>query len=300
MTKAFAPKVFQLGYVALETPDLSRAMDHYAETIGMTETAKGDNGARYLSVGYEHHNVVLRPGNEKSMAYIGYQLKPGTDLKTFLKEAQDYGVSGEIKSDAAPGVAEMVELQVTPGSTIQFYTDIEAPAPGFKQSGIAPVRLGHVAVIDAEGDKLMKFYTDFLGFWFTDTIENIANFFTCNRDHHVVNIVHAPENRFHHIAFQLKGNASHAMASDTLRRDGVKVEWGPSRHTAGHNLAGYHFDPDRTLIELYTDMDVFIPELNMCEARPWHEHFPMEPKNWSISELSTWGLDFNFDLAAAK
>ena len=59
MHKKFDPKVFQLGYVALATPDLARAIDHYIETIGLTETDEAREEV-YLSVGYEHHNIVLR------------------------------------------------------------------------------------------------------------------------------------------------------------------------------------------------------------------------------------------------
>jgi D-mannonate dehydratase len=78
MIKKFEPKVFQLGYVALETADIERSKDHYIETIGMTETGKDDGGSVYLSIGYEHHNIVLRRGKKKSLLYLGFQLKPGT------------------------------------------------------------------------------------------------------------------------------------------------------------------------------------------------------------------------------
>jgi catechol-2,3-dioxygenase len=186
-----------------------------------------------------------------------------------------------------------------PGTTLQLYTDIDAPAPGFKRTGVSPLRLGHVAVISPEGPKLKTFFMDFLGFWFTDTIAGISNFITCNREHHVVNVVSMPDNRVHHIAFQLKGNASHAMACDLLAERGVPVKWGPTRHTAGHNIAGYHYDPDQVLIELYTDMDIFIPELNMCEARPWHGHYPMSPREWKLTELCAWETEFAFSLAQA-
>ena len=64
-----------------------------------------------------------------------------------------------------------------------------------------------------------------------------------------------------------------------------------------HNLAGYHHDPDNVLVELYTEMDVFIPELGLHEPRPWHEHFPMKPKSWGFEELNAWGSDFTFNLA---
>ena len=80
---------------------------------------------------------------------------------------------------------------------------------------------------------------------------------------------------------------------------------GPGLHYAyrvngpGDIGAGHRFDPDKVLIELYTDMDQFIPQLNMCEARPWHEHYPMRPREWRFTELSSWETDFAFDLAQA-
>lgn len=298
MTKAFAPKVFQLGYVALECPDFERTREHYAQTIGMRQTDVGHDGEVYLSIGYEHHNIVLRKAEKKALTNLGFQLQPGTDLKALVNDLAAFGLSGQIKSDSQPGIRSLVEVEAVPGVAFQLYTDIDAPAPGFTRTGVAPLRLGHVAVISSDGDKLIGFFEEFLGFWNTDSIgSGIANFLTCNRDHHVVNVLKIPDNRVHHIAFQLKGNASHAMASDTLRENGVAVRWGPSRHTAGHNLAGYHFDPDNVLIELYTDMDQFIPQLNMCEARPWHEHYPMRPRDWQLHELCAWETEFAFNLA---
>jgi hypothetical protein len=46
---------------------------------------------------------------------------------------------------------------------------------------------------------------------------------------------------------------------------------GPWRHTAGHNVAAYHHDADKVMVELHTEMDVFIPELGICEPRPVEE-----------------------------
>ncbi len=300
MTRIFAPKVFQLGYVALETADFERTKQHYAETIGMRQTDTGHDGEVYLSIGYEHHNIVLRKAEKKALMHLGFQLQPGTDLKALVAEFAGQGLSARIKSDSQPGVATLIEVEPVPGVVFQLYPEIAAPAPGFTKTGVAPLRLGHVAVISSHGEKLMAFIRDVLGFHFTDTIgSGLANFFTCSRDHHVVNVLNVPDDRVHHIAFQLKGNASHAMASDTLREAGVPVRWGPARHTAGHNLAGYHFDPDNVLIELYTDMDQYIPQLGMCEARPWHEHFPMQPRDWKLTELCAWETEFAFNLAQA-
>ena len=293
MTRVFAPKVFQLGYVALECPDFDRSVDHYAETIGMRQTDIGHDGERYLSIGYEHHNIVLRRAQQKALAHLGFQVQPGIALEDLQRD-----LGGMMKSDSQPGVPQLLEVEAVPGVVFQLYHDIAAPAPGFKKTGVAPLRLGHVALISTHADALMAFFEEKLGFHFTDSIGGrLANFYTCNRDHHVVTVLKLPGDRVHHIAFELKGNASHAMAADTLRENGVPIKWGPARHTAGHNLASYHYDPDNTMIELYTDMDQYVPQLGFCEPRPWHEHYPMRPRDWGLDELCAWGTDFAFNLA---
>jgi catechol-2,3-dioxygenase len=297
MQKKFDPKVFQLGYVALATADIERTKDHYLEAIGMTHTASGDDGSVFLSVGYDHHNIVLTPADRKALLHVGFPLKPGIAMTEFAREARGFGLAATIKTDSQPGVAELVEVEGPGGNIFQFYSAIEAPAPGFKKRAVAPLQLGHVAVISPEGEQLVKFYEEFLGFWYTDDIQGIATFLTCNRDHHVVNVVSAPEARVHHIAFELKDTSHHAVAADNLRAAGINQLWGPSRHTAGHNIAGYHYDPDKVIVELYTEMDQFIPELGFHEPRPWHEHLPMRPKTWQLTELNAWGAEFSFNLA---
>jgi len=52
-----------------------------------------------------------------------------------------------------------------------------------------------------------------------------------------------------------------------LRRKAIRssgVRHGTPRVT---NLASDHYDPSRFLIELYSDMDVLVPELNIFEPR---------------------------------
>ena len=159
----------------------------------MTEVARGDDGSVYLSIGYNHHDLVLRPAKEKALLHVGFHLKPHISISDFARDAREFGLAATVKTDSQPGVAELVEVEAPGGVVIQFYNAITAPAPGFKQTGASPLRLGHVAIISPEGDKLIAFFQDFLGFVRTDDIAGIANFLTCNRDHHVVNIVKAPE-----------------------------------------------------------------------------------------------------------
>jgi len=73
-----------------------------------------------LSIGYEHHNVVLGRGKQKSLLHLGFQLKLGTDLKDFAKKAQDYGVGAERKSNSQSGISNLVEIEIPHGNVFQF------------------------------------------------------------------------------------------------------------------------------------------------------------------------------------
>ena len=79
MPRIFDPKVFQLGYVGLGCTDLEKTAAHYINNVGLSETAKGHEGEIYLSVGYEHHNIILKKTEQKSLLSLGYQLKPNID-----------------------------------------------------------------------------------------------------------------------------------------------------------------------------------------------------------------------------
>ncbi|OYX03934.1 MAG: glyoxalase/bleomycin resistance/extradiol dioxygenase family protein, partial [Rhizobiales bacterium 32-66-8] len=249
----------------------------------------------YLSLGQNHHEIVLCPARQKALVHLGYQLKPHIAVADFARDVQAFGLAATVKSDSQPGIAELVEVAGPGGNVFQFYPTIETPAPGFKDTGASILRLGHVAVVTPEADKLYAFYADFLGFWYTDDIGGVARFMTCNREHHVVNIVGMPQSRLHHIAFELRGTAHHMAAADTLLKAGVTQLWGPARHTAGHNIAGYHYDPNAVMVELYTEMDVFIPDLGIQEPRPWHETNPMKPHSWGLDGMNAWGADFSFN-----
>src|SRR5271166_1845999 len=137
-SRKFDPKVFQLGYVALGTPDVARTKDHYLKIVGMTEVARGDDGSVYLSIGYNHHDIVLRPAEEKALVHVGFHLKPHIAIDEFAREAREAGLATTIKTDSQPGVAKLVEVVAPGGVVIQCYDAIAAAAPSFKHAGATP------------------------------------------------------------------------------------------------------------------------------------------------------------------
>ncbi len=287
------PDVFRIGYVDLATPSLEDATRYYSTTIGATVTESGD-GSAFLSLGLDHHNIALHQADRPAMAAIGLQITRALTLDDVEKKLRDAGIAAETKTDSRPGVGPILEVRVG-GHVFQLFQSNEASAPGFGLSGIVPLRLGHIALLTTEARTVIAFLTELLGFWVTDWFEEQVTFLTCNRDHHVLNIIEAPFSTLHHIAFELRGREHQIHAMDQLTKLKHPIVWGPSRHTAGHNFATYHYGADNALVELYTDMDVFLPDLGSFEPRPWHEDLPQTPKHWKFSQMTAWETRYEFD-----
>lgn len=287
-------KVFKLGYAEFNTKDVKALTDYYTNVMGFSLIEEADNGKSYISSGVDHHNIVVAPSDVSHLNKVGWQVGGEMTLQEVGKQLKEHGISSELKTDAEPGISELLELQDPSGTIVNLYKEIDMPTPGFREAGIVPNKLGHIAIGVKNAKETVDFYKQVLGFWETDKIGDIANFLTCNSDHHTLNILQSKRQVMHHIAFELRSFEHHKDSSDKLSKYGLPILWGPSRHTAGHNIASYHHDPDQHFIELFSDLDVYIPELDYMDPRPWHENLPQRPRVWE--SLSYWGTDFNHDL----
>ena len=292
------PRVFRIVYCEFSSAHIEEELTYYTDLMGASIVLKTSDGVHYLSLGLEHHNIVLRPGTNSGLVCTGFQLSTGETVENIAKGFNYLGLACKIKENARPGVPKLLEISVA-GHTFEFFTEMEIPAPGFSGHGVMPNRIGHVALLTPEADTLVKFFREALEFHTTDWFESLATFLTCNYDHHVMNIINAPITKIHHIAFELRHGAHQYDASDMLAKANKPIVWGPSRHTAGHNYASYHFDPERILIELYTDMDVYLPDLGYFEPRPWHGSLPQRPQIWLSTDMNAWKTDFDFDFRTA-
>jgi len=282
--------VVKLAYADFNCTDLQAMKNYYEEVIGFTTVEIGDEQEVYLSSGVDHHNIVLRQSSESELSTMGYQIDPNLSLVDVQKYLKQHGISSEIKTDYSHGIKELIELKDTDGYNLHLFREIEMPAPGFKKGHVSPYKLGHIALGSFDAQKAVDFYQTVLGFHYTDKIQTRATFLTCNADHHTLNISTFGHKMMHHIAFELKDASHHVLSADHLAQHNISLEWGPFRHTAGHNMASYHYDPEKNVIELYSDMDQFIPELGIFDPRPWHKTLPLRPQVWPNN--CVWYEDF--------
>jgi catechol-2,3-dioxygenase len=293
------PSVFRLAYVDLATPSLDDARGYYEDVLGLRPVVKNGEAA-YLSLGLDHHNLALHRADREGLAAIGLQASREVSLQDLAQRLDRLGFATALKSDARPGVPSLLEVEDVGGHRFQVIGAMDAPAPGFTGTGLGPLKLGHVAVMTPDPHSVVRFLTEGLGFVATDWFDQLVTFVTCNQDHHVLNVAAAPFATLHHLAFQLSGTEHQVRAADLLTRHRVPTLWGPARHTAGHNIASYHHGADKALIELYNDMDVFLPDLGYCEPRPWHGDLPQRPKRWSLTDMTRWETRYEFSLAAVQ
>ena len=290
-------RAFRLGYVALEVPEPEKHRRYLDQVIGITETASA-GGTSYHSLGLDHHNLAITGADRRGLQSIGlFVTGEASDVLARMRAA---GCSAEIRHDSRPGVPCLVSVEAPGGCKLELFPEMAQTAPGFRRGGVTPLGLGHVAVASPDASKLTGLLTETLGFHVTDRIETLATFLTCTHDHHVLNVIDAPVpvTLLHHMAFGLRDSAHQYLACDQLATASLPIVWGPSRHTAGHNYASYHFDPSGFLVEFYADIDVFVPELGCFEPRPWHKSMPQRPMTWPATQLSNWDTVFGFDFVS--
>jgi catechol 2,3-dioxygenase-like lactoylglutathione lyase family enzyme len=177
-----------------------------------------------------------------------------------------------------------------------------AAAYGRHRLGLEPtlslLKLGHVAYRCHDVQRVVKFYTEALGFRVSDWRADRFAFLRCAVDHHTINFVADEHQRLYHIAFEAKDYAEIHRACDHLAKNDLRLVWGPGRHNIGHNVAIYHMNSDRVRVEIFVEMDQMKDEsLGYFDPRPWHGDHPQRPKVWCPETLRNyWGPGSEPDL----
>lgn len=290
--------VFRLGFVTFFSTNVEAMTHYYTKVLGCTLTELAEDGTAYISNGFEHHHIVIKPSSHRYMEGIGWQISNELSLLEAQAILTAENIPSNLITEKRFGIKEQLEFLDPDGNKVFLYHEMDYCSSGFPLSGIVPNKLGHLSISVKDAEKNVDFYHRILGFHKTDRILDLANFLTCNEDHHTINIIQGEKSYMHHIAFQLRNPAHQYDSSDLLMRHNIPTIWGPSRHTAGHNIASYHLAPDQHVIELYTDMDKYIPQLNIMEPRPWHKEQPLQPKQWHSFEY--WETEFGDTLPTVE
>jgi catechol 2,3-dioxygenase-like lactoylglutathione lyase family enzyme len=281
-------RIVGIGHLALASPDVDRLAAYYTEVLGFELSTRAD-GAAYLTPELAHHAVTVQQSKESGLDHLAFRIQGS--LGDAEQELAAAGIKAERKTDAEPGIAELLEIEDLDGNRLQLYAEIEERGE-LGPSGVRPQKLGHVCYFVRDVQATTEFYEQ-LGFRWSDWMGDFFVFLRCNADHHALNLLRSENNkRLHHIGWELRDWANIQTACDWLARNDYPLVWGPGRHGPGHNLFTYHRDPDGNVVELFAELDLMLDEsLGYFDPRPWHHDFPQRPKVWTPGPRvpNSWG-----------
>jgi catechol-2,3-dioxygenase len=283
--------VRRLGHATLTTPDLARQVAYYTEVVGLT-LLECDSKHAILASKQGLEAVVLEPGLPNALARLAFQVAPGSDLGEVVRALGKHGIRSERRSGISPGVADAIVFKDPKDTLIEVYADYVFAPEDKSQTGVMPLKLGHVAYRVSDVQHVVRFYTDVLGFRVSDWHGETFAFLRCGPDHHTVNFTFDELPQLHHIAFEVKDWAEVQRACEWLAKNGIHLVWGPGRHIIGHNIAIYHRNADKVRVEFFCEMDLMKDEaLGYFDPRPWHQDRPQRPKVWGPDTLRNyWGF----------
>ena len=281
----------RVGHATFTTPDIERQLAYYSDALGLIVTDRSKDRA-VLATRSGLEAIVLERSDTVDLTRLAFQAAPGTDLGAFARELSGHGIKSEKRSGITPGVAEALVFTDIKDTVLEIYSGYAFANDDGKQAVVTPLKLGHVAHRVPDVQKVVKFYTDVLGFRVSDWRDDTFAFLRCGVDHHTVNFVIDTAPKLHHIAFEVADWAELHRSNDFLAKNDVRLVWGPGRHIIGHNIAAYHRNSDDVRVELFCEMDQMKDEaLGYFEPRPWHEDMPQRPKVWPAeTSRNYWGL----------
>jgi catechol 2,3-dioxygenase-like lactoylglutathione lyase family enzyme len=284
--------VRRMGHTTFETHDIERSIAYYTDVLGLTLLAR-EAGRAFLAAPGDHHSVILKAGHGAGCTRLALQVAADADLDGLVHHMAAHGLTPERRSDAEPGIADIVSVTDPAGLHVDIFRMRTATSRARQVEGIVPRKLGHTAFFADDVQRQAKWYGDVLGFRVSDWIGDFFVFLRCGPDHHTVNFLRGPSGQMHHIAFELNDWNHVKQACDHLNRHAVKLIWGPGRHGPGHNIYTYHKNADDITVEMFCELDTMSDEtLGAFEPRPWHRDCPQRPKIWppGVDTTNFWGI----------
>lgn len=251
--------IAEMGYVALTSRDLSASAKHANDILGL-RTIEDRADRIFLSAQSTHHELVYRKGEVDALHHFGLVAAGSEDLAAIREKVARGGWTIVSEQPIEDHIEQGFAFVGPEGFTWHIYLPVERH--DVRLGGFGPDRFGHINIRAQDSIAMKDFLISTFGFRLSDQIgQDSAFFLRCNNDHHGIAIMKSPAPALHHFAWQTQSLIDIGRLADRLARTGNRLAWGPVRHGAGHNIAGYYLEPNGCIVELYTDLEqIFDPE----------------------------------------
>lgn len=251
--------VIDLHYVALAVPDFDAERKFFGGAWGLEEVAEQDGKVYFAAAGSPYPYVIrLRQDAEKKTDLIGFLAASTADVDAIYAQALAAGAKAIAAPgpSTAPGGGYAARFFDIDGHAIEIITGNAQRTPRTVEPGEAiPTGLSHVVLHSPDIPKLANFYEEVLGFKLSDWIAQFMIFMRCNPAHHRIAILRGQAPALNHIAFSVNTVDDLMRGLARLTSAGVKLFWGPGRHTAGNNTFSYYNSPNGNAVEYTSDLE---------------------------------------------
>jgi catechol 2,3-dioxygenase len=268
------PNVLRLGRVELKVLDLDKSVEYYTKVIGLEVTGRvGDSVYLKAWDEYDHHSVILTKSNSAGVAHIAFKVESESDLAYFEKQVERFGcTTTRISNRTRLAEGEAVRFILPTGQHCELYYEIEYvgtavgtlnPHPWpLETVGIAPHRIEHCLLTGDDLKTATRFFVEALNFKQSERIttvdqeELIATFlFTSNKAHDIA-FVKGPDEKFHHVGFEVDDVNAVFRAADILSMYEVPFDVTPTRHGVTRGQTVYFYDPSGNRNEAFAGGNV--------------------------------------------
>lgn len=299
-------KVRDLAWLEFAKPDLDRAMI-FALDFGFTVHLRTDDALYLRGTWPGTPCIVIRRGRASRFVGPVFAARDAADLDRLERATgsparhADPHIGGHIvrlldPSGVPVGVAhgahrtevlaDQVPLSFNLGSDVQRINATQRPP----REPARIQRLGHVVLMSTTFLRDLDWYLETFGLIVSDFLflegqrdrGPTMAFIRCDNaltpsDHHTLAMTIGPRPGYVHSAYQVLDLDSLAAGGQYLADRGYRRAWGIGRHIQGSQIFDYWRDPERLMVEHFTDGDLFDSTV---------------PTGWSpmsSANLSQWG-----------
>jgi catechol 2,3-dioxygenase len=274
--------VLRPGHVQLRVLDMTAAVEHYTQVLGLWETARDAQGRVYLKAWdeHDHHSVVLREADSAGMDFMGWKVDSPATLEKLASDVKTSGLATDMQW-IDPGehlkTGRRFRFTVPTGHAMELYAEKALVGNGMPLlnpevcpehlRGMSPTRFDHCLLYGDDLDGTVKLFSELLGFTITEQVVagpeklRIGVFLTCSNKPHDVAFIRQPvKGKLHHASFILDNWGEVLKAADIITRKRVSHDIGPTRHGITRGETIYFFDPSGNRNEVFSGGYISYPD----------------------------------------
>lgn len=264
-----------LHHLILGTPDLEATADFYRRALGYRAERIGEMlVARALD-----RRLGFVKGASKTLERAGFALPDAEELDRLRRRVRNAGCAFD--DGPTQFFADAMSLRDPDGTQLSFGL-ARAAAAVEGEIACRPARLQHIVTASRDPERIVRFFTDVLGFTLSDNVLDEqrrlrTSFLRCSAEHHSFAVFKAPRDWFDHHCYEAADWNAIRDWSDHFSRERIRLQWGPGRHGPGNNLFVFIHDPDGNWVEISAELEL------VSHDRP-HGEWPHEERT-----LNFWG-----------